>query len=64
MAGRHVNSPDTVAISGRYRGDPVTYFVDPKSALTAFYGPDGAFQGGWKLNPSQLAKLLDDGYMQ
>lgn len=60
----HVSSPDTVAITGSYRRNPVTFFVNPKSGLTAFYGPDGAFKGGWKLNESQLAKLLDDGYFQ
>lgn len=58
---QHVNSPTVTRISGTYRGDPVTHYLDPTTGLNVIVDPDGVFVSGWKLGPEQLQNVLSHG---
>jgi hypothetical protein len=53
---QHINSPAVTKISGTYRGDPVTHFLDPATGLNVIVDPSGVFVSGWKLAPAQLQR--------
>jgi hypothetical protein len=57
----HLSSPTTRVILGTYRGDPVTHYVDPGSALDVLVSAAGDFISGWRLNAAQLANVLARG---
>ena len=57
----HIKSPDVKPITGTYRGDPVTHYVDPKTGLNAMKDPSGNFISSWKLNPAQLKNVIERG---
>jgi hypothetical protein len=57
----HVSAPATKVISGTYRGQPVTHFVDPGTGLNVIRDASGNFLSGWKLSPAQLGHVLNGG---
>ena len=57
----HLNASGTKEISGTYRGNPVTFHIDPSTGLTVIQKPNGDFLSGWKLNPQQKQHVLMDG---
>lgn len=58
---QHINSPAVTKISGTYRGDPVTHYLDPATGLNVIVDPSGVFVSGWKLGPQQLQNVLSHG---
>ena len=58
---RHVDSVNSLAIQGAFRGTPVTHFVDPTTRLNVTRDASGNFLTGWKLNPKQLESVLTNG---
>ncbi len=58
---RHVSGPGTKKISGTYRGNPVTHYVDSQTGLNVIVDASGNFLSGWKLNPAQLQNILRHG---
>lgn len=56
-----VDSSSTTRIAGTYRGDAVILNYDTTSSLVVVQQTDGAFVSGWKLNPEQLANVIDRG---
>lgn len=61
IVNQHINSPDTRIIQGTYRGNAVTHYLDPNSALNVIADKDGNFVSGWKLGPEQLKSVLGTG---
>ena len=57
----HINSPGVQKITGTYRGNPVTHYLDPSTGLNVIVDPSGAFVSGWKLAPAQLQNVLNHG---
>lgn len=57
----HVNAPETLAIQGAYRGNPVTHYVDPNTGLNVIHDALGNFLSGWKLSAQQLKHVLETG---
>ena len=58
---RHIGDPGTTTISGTYRGEPVTHYVNPQTGLNVMKDQYGNFLSGWKLNPQQLQNVLTRG---
>jgi colicin D len=54
----HVEDETTLMIPGTYRGEPVTHFVNPQTALNVMRDGQNAFVSGWRLTPVQLANVL------
>ena len=57
----HVSSDTTKAISGTYRGQSVTHYVDTSSRLNVMVDSQGSFVSGWRLGPDQLRNVLHRG---
>jgi Colicin D len=54
----HVEDETTLMISGTYRGEPVTHFVNPQTGLNVMRDAQNVFVSGWRLTPVQLANVL------
>lgn len=57
----HVEDGTTLVISGTYRGEPVTHFVNPQTGLNVMRDAQHAFVSGWRLTSVQLANVLTRG---
>jgi hypothetical protein len=57
---KHLNAPGTQEISGTYRGNPVTFHTNPNTGLTVIQETNGRFLSGWKFNPQQLQRILQE----
>ena len=57
----HVLSPKVKPISGTYKGQPVTHYLDPKTGLNVIKDSNGKFVSGWKLGSAQLENVLKHG---
>ncbi len=57
----HVRNPNTVRISGSYRGSPATHFYNPTNGNNVFTKADGNFWGGWKLSQEQARNITSHG---
>lgn len=58
---QHVNSAATKQIQGTYRGNPVTFHVNPNTGLMVVQRSNGGFVSGWKLSGDQLKNVLTRG---
>jgi RHS repeat-associated protein len=58
---QHINSPAVRAISGTYRGNPVTHYVNPGTGLNVIADQAGNFVSGWRLSGAQLQNVLSRG---
>lgn len=58
---QHVNDPSTLHITGTYRGDPAIINYNPTTGLAVIQKPTGEFVSGWKLDPRQVANVLQRG---
>ncbi len=58
---QHINSPDVQVIQGTYRGNPATFYLNPKTGLNVIVDPKGNFVSGWKLSPQQMNSVLTSG---
>jgi hypothetical protein len=58
---QHVNSNTVRAVSGTYRGNPVTHYVDPGTGLNVITDRAGNFVSGWRLSDAQLQNVLRRG---
>ena len=58
---QHVNSQDVQEIDGTYRGNPVTFFLNPNTGLNVITDTNGNFISGWKLSPDQFNYVLTTG---
>jgi RHS repeat-associated protein len=57
----HIDSPDTIAIDGEYRGQPVTHYIDPKTGKNVIVDSSGNYHSSWRLNPVQEKHVLSTG---
>mgnify|MGYP000058812802 CR=1 FL=1 len=57
----HVNGPNTRAIIGTYRGQPVTHYFDPTTGLNVIVDTSGNFISGWRLSPDQITYVTTTG---
>ncbi len=58
---QHINSDTVKAISGTYRGNPVTHYLDPGTGLNVIADPAGNFVSGWRLHSAQLQNVFSRG---
>jgi hypothetical protein len=58
---QHINSPGVRTITGTYRGNPVTHYLDPSSGLNVVADPAGNYVSGWRLGAEQLEGVLTTG---
>ncbi len=58
---RHINDPGVQAVSGTYRGQAVTHYVNPRTGLNVVAGPSGNYISGWQLSSEQLRSVLSSG---
>jgi hypothetical protein len=58
----HVNN--SKAISGTYRGDPVTHYLNMQSGLNVIVSPAGEYIRSWRLAGQQLQNVLRTGALQ
>ncbi|EYT60935.1 colicin D domain-containing protein [Microbacterium sp. UCD-TDU] len=56
----HVRSPNTISITGEYRGASVTHYYNPQSGINVILQGDD-FLSGWKLSSTQVENLLTTG---
>jgi hypothetical protein len=57
----HVNAPGTRALSGSYRAQPVTHYLDPVTGLNVIVDTRGEYVSGWRLSRDQLRHVLATG---
>ena len=57
----HLADPATQEITGTFRGQPVTHYVNPNTGLNVMKDASGNFVSGWKLSPAQLTHVLTTG---
>ncbi len=60
-ANQHINAPGVRAITGTYRGNPATHFLDPKTGVNVTADPAGNYVTGFKLGAEQLESVLTTG---
>lgn len=48
-------------ISGTYRGNPVTHYIDPSTGVNVMADPTGRYVSGWQLGAEQLEGVLTTG---
>lgn len=58
---QHINAPGVRAITGTYRGNPATHFLDPRTGVNVIADPAGNYVSGWKLGAEQLESVLTTG---
>jgi RHS repeat-associated protein len=56
-----INNPEVRTITGTYRGNPVTHYVDPTSGLNVIADEAGNYISGWSLGAEQLESVLTSG---
>ena len=56
-----VRSGSVKAITGTYRGNAVTHYLNPSTGLNVITDPAGKFVSGWKLSAGQLQNVLSHG---
>jgi len=61
---QHINAPGVRAISGTYRGNPATHFLDPETGLNVIADAAGNYISDWKLGEEQLKNVLTTGSLQ
>ena len=52
-----VDQPDTLKPQGTYRGQPATFYTDPRYGKMVLVSPDGDHISGWTLNTDQGSNL-------
>jgi Colicin D len=60
---KHINSVDVIMIQGKYRGQPAIHYLNRNTRVNVISTRSGHFVSGWKLNPSQLQSVLQDGFL-
>lgn len=55
---RHIRSPNTLVISGTYRGEKVIHYLDPRTGLDVVKDRNGELLAAWKLGKSQIDGVL------
>jgi hypothetical protein len=58
---QHINAPGVRSITGTYRGNPVTHYVDPNTGLNVIADQAGNYVSGWRLSAEQLESVLTTG---
>jgi RHS repeat-associated protein len=56
-----VSAPDTVRVTGTFRGDAAILNYNPSTAQVVVQAPDGAFVSGWQMTPGQLQNVIAKG---
>lgn len=57
----HLADPATKQITGTFRGQPVTHYINPNTGLNVMKDAAGNFLSGWKLSSTQLSHVLATG---
>ncbi|MCC6750551.1 MAG: hypothetical protein IT371_23000 [Deltaproteobacteria bacterium] len=58
---QHINAPGVRSITGTYRGNPVTHYIDPCTGLNVIADQAGNYVSGWRLGAEQLESVLTTG---
>lgn len=58
---QHINASTVTKISGTYKGNPVTHYLEKSTGLTVIVDPNGVFVSGWRLSDDQLMNVLKHG---
>ncbi|WP_374109396.1 colicin D domain-containing protein [Anaeromyxobacter sp. SG17] len=61
LLNQHINRPGVRAITGTYRGNPVTHYLDPQTGLNVIADPAGNYVSGWRLGAEQVESVLTNG---
>jgi RHS repeat-associated protein len=57
----HINRSDIQVISGTYRGQKVSHYLDPRTGLNVMLDESGNYLSGWRLGDDQLESVLSSG---
>lgn len=57
----HCAAPETLMISGYYRGQPALFFVNPNTRLAAIFDSSGNYITGFVLSEKQAQYLFTSG---
>lgn len=58
---QHITARGTLAISGTYRGQPVTHFFNPRTGVNVIRSRTGEFISGWRLSAKQIQYVITTG---
>jgi hypothetical protein len=56
-----LKDPNTMHISGTYRGNPAILNYNPSTGTVVVQSPTGEFISGWKVSPAQATNIVNSG---